>query len=128
MISLNVQGTLGKFGYKNIPAAISEDILLIAIEQAFMTAKKNAPYDTDDEAEPPIHIRDEIQRSFDNTNRIGYVWVKLPYANIAEYGSKHRLPHPFIRPAAKAAQNKMRAVVRTAVKKSVEAEQSRSGT
>jgi HK97 gp10 family phage protein len=124
MLKLNITGTLGKFGYQNIPEKVVESILMVAIDTALITAKRKAPVDPRD---PPIHIRDELQKEYDNAKMIGYVYVKLPYANIAEFGSKHRLPHPYMRPAAQAARNKMRAVIRASAKKAIQEEKIAKG-
>lgn len=116
MLKLNITGTLAKFGWSGLPDEITDTILKITIDTAYMTAVKNAPVDPND---PPIHIKDELNKMYDEEKRIGYVLVKLPYANVAEYGSKKRLPHPYMRPAAKSAQNKMRSMIRSATKDAV---------
>jgi HK97 gp10 family phage protein len=117
MLKLNVTGTLAKFGWSKIPDAIVQDILLTVTKQAYVTAVKNAPIDPND---PPIHIKDELTWTYNKDAKLGTVYVKLPYANAAEYGTKSRLPHPFMRPASKAAQNKMRSMIRLATKEAID--------
>ena len=116
MIKMDIKGTLGKFGYAKVAESIMDDLLKIGVDQAYMTAIRSAPVDPND---PPIHIRDELKKDIDKDGKVGYVYVKLPYANIAEFGSKNRLPHPYIRPASRAAQAKIRATIRKAVKQSI---------
>jgi hypothetical protein len=116
MVSLSVRGTLGKFGYSNIPDDIIDQILMVATMQAYKTAVQKAPFDPDD---PPVHIREELRWNFSKLARMGTVWVRLAYANMAEYGSKGRAAHPFIRPAKAAAQRKMRAVIKRSTQDAV---------
>jgi hypothetical protein len=122
MIKLNISGTLGRFGYSNIPEEIMIDILTIATETAYVTAVKKAPYLAND---PPVHIKDELKHSVDIDKKIGEVSIKLPYAYIAEFGSKHRIAHPYIRPAARAAQAKMKAVIRKSTKEAIDKEKAK---
>lgn len=120
MIKLNITGTLGRFGYSGIPGSIALDILNIATEQAYKTAYQKAPVDTGT-------LRDALDYKLATDARmIGEVWVRLPYANIAEYGSKSRLAHPYMRPASKSAQQKMKATIRKAAREAIAEEKARS--
>lgn len=126
-VSLDITGTLGRFGYHNIPLDIRNQIVEICTAVAFDTAKKNAPYDQND---PPVHIKDELTKEIEtlgDSDKVGYVYVRLPYAGLAEYGAKGRLPHPYMRPAGNAARRKMKAIMRSAAKKSVADEKKSSG-
>lgn len=119
MVSLNVTGTLGKYGYSDIPEDIADEIIMIATKQAYMTAVENAPYDPTPDG---INIKTDLRYSysFSATRRVGVVWIRSVYANIAEYGSKSRLPHPYIRPAARAAKAKMIRVIRSSTRKVID--------
>jgi hypothetical protein len=124
---VDIKGTLGKFGYSNIPDEISDAILVSVVDHAHYTAIKKAPYLADD---PPLHLREEIQKEIDLKAKVGYVFIKtsdIPYALIAEYGSKKRLAHPYMRPAAAAARAKMKAIIRTAAKQSIAEEMAKNG-
>jgi len=115
MLKLSINGTLGKFGYSKLPDEIVDNILQISGMKAFSVAKAKAPY-LDSH---PVHIRDSIHTWYDKASRIFYVIVSSLYANITEFGSKLRFPHPFIRPAAKAAQTIMRSTIRKSTKEAV---------
>lgn len=117
MVSLNVTGTLGKYGYSNIPEDISDEIISIATDQAYMVAVRDAPYDPTPDG---INIKTDLKKWFSKSLHAGAVWIRSAYANIAEYGSRHRLPHPYIRPASKAAKNKIKQVIRASTKKAIE--------
>ena len=71
-----------------------------------------------------MHIRDDLQKAFYREIKTGVVWIKSPYGYIAEFGSRHRLAHPYIRPASIAAKNKMKAVIRVSTKRAVDKEKS----
>lgn len=117
MLSLNITGTLAKYGYSNIPEEISDEIILIATMQAYKKAVASAPFDPEPDG---IHIKEDLSWYFSEMAHTGFVWIKSKYANIAEYGSKHRLPHPYMRPASAAARSKMKQVIRSSTKKAVE--------
>lgn len=121
MVYLNIEGALGHFGYSNIPEDLQDAILLIVTQTAYQTAVKKAPVDPLD---PPVHIKDELKWSYSKMAKTGAVWVRLPYANVAEYGSRKRLAHPFMRPAWRAGYNKMRAVIRKSTKDAIKEEKS----
>jgi hypothetical protein len=122
MVKLSIKGTLGKFGYSALPDSIVDDILQISGMKAYTVAKGKAPYLD----EHPIHIRDSIHTWYDKAASIFYVIVSSLYANITEFGSKLRFPHPFIRPAAKAAQTIMRSTIRKSTKDAVNKRKSRA--
>lgn len=117
MVKLNVTGTLNKYGYSNIPEEIADEIIMIATNHAYMTAVKNAPYDPTPDG---INIKTDLKHLFSKLLHAGVVWIRSAYANIAEYGSKCRLPHPYIRPAARAARAKMIQVIRSSTKKAID--------
>ena len=117
MLSLNVTGTLGKYGYSDIPDDIADEIIMIATNQAYMTAVKEAPYDPTPDG---INIKTDLKHKFSKSLRAGFVWIQSLYANIAEYGSKHRLPHPYMRPASRAARLKMKQVIRASTRKAID--------
>jgi hypothetical protein len=116
MVRLNVTGTLNKYGYSDIPEEISDEIIMIATDQAYLTAVREAPYDPTPDG---INIKTDLKKWFSKTLHAGAVWVRSAYANVAEYGSKLRLAHPYIRPASKAARNKMKQVIRASTKKAI---------
>ena len=116
MVSLNIKGTLGKYGWKNVPDEIIDDILPIAGLTAYKTAYQKAPY----LAKHAIHLREAIEHFYDKVKRIYFIIVHSPYGFVTEFGGRrHYLPHPFIRPASKAAQNKIRAIIRLAAKQAI---------
>jgi hypothetical protein len=117
MLSLNITGTLGKYGYGKISEDLADEIILIATQQAYKTAVKYAPYDPEPDG---INIREDLRWYFSKMAHGGVVWIKSPYANIAEYGSSHRLPHPYIRPASAAARSKMKQIIRQSTKNAIE--------
>lgn len=117
MLKLNIVGTLGKYGYSEIPEDLSAQIVLIATEQAYKTAVAYAPYDPEPDG---IHINEDLKWYFSKMAHGGVVWIKSDYANIAEYGSKGRLPHPYMRPASAAARSKMKQVIRSSTKEAIE--------
>jgi len=121
---MDVKGTLGKFGYHDLPDAISDLVLKIATDTAHKSAIKHAPYDP---VTDPIHIRDELKTYYSPSLKSGFVFVQLPYANAAEWGSRSRSPHPFMRPASKAAKNKMKSVIKSSTKKAVDKEKAKHG-
>jgi len=116
MISVNVTGTLGKYGYQNIPDEISDMILQVSTETAYLAAVSAAPYDPEPDG---VHIKEDLQWRFISMLKLGVVWIKSAYANITEYGSKSRLPHPYMRKGAAAARSKMRSTIRSATKEVV---------
>jgi hypothetical protein len=123
---VDIKGTLGKFGYSNIPEEMSDYILKIVVDHAHYTAVKKAPYLAGHE----IHLRDNIQKEIDLKTKSGAVFIKLadiPYALVAEYGSKKRLAHPYMKPAASAARAKLKAVIRVAFKEAVAEEKAKNG-
>jgi len=124
MISLNIKGTLGKFGYEDLPVEISNEILKIATDTAYRAAVKNAPYDPTPDG---IHIKEDLKTYFSAMLQAGFVFIRSAYANIAEYGSKHRLAHPYIRPAAKAARSKMKSVIKSSTKTAIAKEKAKHG-
>jgi hypothetical protein len=126
VLSLKVTGTLGKFGYSNIPEDVSDEIIMISTMSAYKSAVVNAPYDDDPKQRDPRHIKEELKWHYSKLAKSGTVWVKLPWAHIAEYGNKRRLAKPYMRKGSKAAQNKMRAIIRGAVKKSIKEQESRT--
>jgi hypothetical protein len=116
---IDIKGTLGKFGYSSIPDEITDLILTTVTSHALMTAKKFAPVKTG-------ALRDAISSYVDLEGKAGYVWIsfdRIPYANVAEYGSRHRLAHPYMHPAAASARAKMKAIIRYAAKKAIQEEQ-----
>lgn len=117
MLKLDVKGTLGKFGYSNIPDDIVDQIIGISTLQAYKTAVLKAPWDPEPDG---IHIKEDLKFYYSKTLQVGEVWIRSPYANIAEYGSRHRFAHPYMRPASQAARNKMRAVIRASTKAAVD--------
>lgn len=122
-LKLDVKGTLGKFGYHNLPDNITDEIIYIVTEHAYMTAVKRAPYDPTPDG---IHIKENIKRYYSKIGRFGEVWIDLPYALVAEYGSKKRLAHPYMRPAGVAARNKMKAIIKVAAKQSIAEEKAKA--
>jgi len=122
MITLSIKGTLGKFGYENIPEEISDEIIKIATDAAYISAVKNAPYDPEPDG---VHIKEDLKTYYSPMLHAGFVYIKSVYANIAEYGSKSRLAHPYIRPAAKAARAKMRSTIKAAVKSAIAEEKAK---
>jgi len=117
-LRVDIKGTLGKYGYSNIPDEITDSILTIVTNHALLTAKKYAPILTG-------ALRNAISSYVDHEGKAGYVWIafdKIPYAIVAEYGSRHRLAHPFMHPAAAAARAKMKAIIRYTAKKAIEEE------
>jgi len=127
MISVNVRGTLGKVGYTDIPDDIADDMLKAVVDKAYLVAKQKAPYDTDPGQSDPRHIRDELKKYYSKTLKAGAVWVELPYAHAAEFGTKSRLMHPFIRPAASAGKALMKAIARGAVKMAIKNAKAKAG-
>jgi HK97 gp10 family phage protein len=122
MLSLNVKGTLGKFGYEDVPDAVVDQIIQAAGLQALKTAIANAPYLPEHE----IHLKENIHSWWDPMARVFYVIAASIYANIAEFGSRMRLPHPYMRKAIVAAKNKMKSVIRGAFKKAIKEVQARA--
>lgn len=125
MLKLNLQGSLGRYGYSNLPDAIKSEIIGIAVLQAYNVAKAKAPYDPND---PPIHIRDDVHKEYWPGENEGAIVVKSPYCMPAEFGSKRRLAHPFMRPAAKSAESKIRSMLRKAAKEAAAEEKLKSGS
>ena len=123
MLSLNIKGTLGKLGYVDIPEDITDIMLKAAIDKAYLTAFQRAPFDP----EHPIHIKEELKKYYSKSLNGGAVWVKLPYANLAEYGSKSRLMNPFMRPAAKDARVLIKAIAKSAIKLAIKNAQEKAG-
>jgi hypothetical protein len=119
MINLDIQGTLGKFGYHNLPDDIADSILKIATDTAYKTAVQKAPWDPEPDG---IHIKEDLKTYYSPMLKTGFVFIRSPYANIAEFGSRKRLAHPYMRPASKAARNKMKAVIRVSTKDAVDKE------
>jgi hypothetical protein len=117
MVSLSVRGTLGKFGYSNIPDDIVDEILQVSGLYAQKVAIQRAPYDLKDKK--GIHIKDHIKYWFDHVAKAAYIVVASVYGNVAEYGTKLRRAYPFIRPAGAAARTKMRSIIRPSVKSAV---------
>jgi hypothetical protein len=117
---VDIIGTLGKYGYSNLPESISDEILSVIIDHAHYTAIKKAPYDKKNLDD--VHLREHIQKDIDLKNHVGYVFVKIsdiPYAAVVEYGTKHRWAVPFMKPAAMAARSKMKAIIRKSTKDAI---------
>ena len=127
MVSVNIKGALGKLGYTDIPDEIVDDMLKAIVDKAFIVAKQKAPYDTDPNQVDPRHIRDELKKYYSKSLRAGAVWVELPYAHAAEYGTKSRLMHPFIRPAAAAGRALAKAIARSAIKLAIKKAKEKAG-
>lgn len=115
-LRVDIQGTLGKFGYSSMPPEISEQLLSVLVDFAHYTASRKAPVETG-------KLRGAIQKEIDLADMRGSVFIKLseiPYAAVAEYGTKRRLPHPYMRPAGVATRTKLKAIIKTAVRQSIE--------
>jgi hypothetical protein len=126
VLSMDVKGELGKFGYTELPEDIVDSILMAAIDKAYLVAKQKAPYDTDPLQRDPRHIRDEIKKYFSKMDHGGRVWVSLPWAPPAEYGTKSRLMHPYFRPASAEARKLIKSIARSAIRKAVNARKTRT--
>lgn len=127
MIKCDIRGTLGKFGYGHVPDEIADKILQAVTDQAHYTAVKRAPYDPEPDG---IHLREHVKKDIDLSKKVGYVFIEtneIPYALVAEYGSRNRLAHPYMKPAANAARQKIKAIVRIAAKEAIAEEKLKSG-
>jgi hypothetical protein len=124
MLKLNLSGSLGRYGYSNLPDDIKNDLIQLALDQAYSTAYQKAPILPGH----PIHIREDIKKEYTKGDPVAYLVVRSPYAFPAEFGSKHRLAHPFMVPAARAAKNKIRALLRKSAKEAAEREKLKSGS
>jgi hypothetical protein len=124
MIEFKTNATFGKFKYTNIPPEFIAALLPDVILTAYKSAVKHAPYDPTPDG---IHIKEELKHEWIEAMRRGAVWVRLPYANSAEYGTKSRLAHPFIRPASKAGRQYMRRNLKKVVNEVIKEERAKHG-
>jgi hypothetical protein len=114
---MKVGGSIGKFGYSHIPDDIKLDVVNIGVNTAYRIAVLNAPYDPTPDG---IHIKEDLKfKLATNADPIGEVWIKSPYAAAAEYGSRRRFAHPYFSKGRKAAWQKIRAILRKAVKEAI---------
>ena len=124
-LSIDIKCTLGKYGYSDIPDDVADLVLVATVNHVHYTAVKKAPVDRGDERHMPddVVLRENIQKEIDLPNKAGYVFVKksdIPYLFTAEYGTRSRLAHPFMRPAAAAGRGKMKAIIRASTKEVVD--------
>ena len=116
MIEFKTSGKFGKIHYQNIPTAIIEALLPAVTKTAYKAAVRNAPWDPEPDN---VHIKEDLKWYFSPLLQLGVVWIKSPYAAIANYGSRHRLAHPFMQPASKAGQQKMKRELRKIIKEAI---------
>jgi len=124
MINLDIQGQLGKFGYHNIPKEVADSILRIATLKAYEMAVRRAPYDPTPDG---IHLKTDLEHEYIDEELMGVVSIESPYAMITERGSRHRLAHPFMRPAADAARRAVKSLIIKSVKEAIAEEKLKSG-
>jgi len=120
MLSVNIKGTLGKYGYSDIPDEITDQILSIAVDTAEVTAKAKVPVGTAPQDPHPGLLRDLIRSWIEKAARIGFVSVKSPYALAVHYGDKRHFPHPFMQQAADAARRIIKSTIRKSTKAAIE--------
>ena len=116
MITFRTSGKFGKIRYQNIPTAIIEALLPMVTETAYKAAVKNAPYDPTPDG---IHIKEDLKWYFSPLLQMGAVWIRSPYALVANYGSRNRLAHPFMKPASRAGQQKMKRELKKIIKDAI---------
>jgi hypothetical protein len=122
MLKINILGGLGKYRYANLPDDIAVDLIKIGIDQAYYVASQKVPVLSG-------KLKSKIETSIYPEKKIGFVFIRknkdMPYPFAAEYGTKNRLAHPFVRPAQKSAQSKIKAIMRYAARKRIEEEKAR---
>lgn len=116
MITFKTSGKFGKTYYQNIPTAIIEALLPMVTETAYKAAVKNAPWDPTPDG---IHIKEDLKWRYSPLLKMGAVWIRSPYALVANYGSHSRLAHPFMKPASKAGQQKMKRELKKIIKEAI---------
>jgi HK97 gp10 family phage protein len=123
MYKVNVTGILGRYRYTNLPDDMANTLVRIGVDQAALIARQKSPVLSGD-------LKAEIHTELVPLKRVGYVFVEardIPYVFAAEFGSRRRLAHPFMRPAQKSAKSKISAIIRKVARDAIAKEKSANG-